>query len=177
MPRRSPRELRATVPDGRSEGAASTLLISACPGPPACAAVHTYLFVDGLDVVARSDSRMAGLDPGRLLRPGGPLCPTDMPCNVDVAAQEQPEPGPDRLTIRVRLRGEAVIWSDLKYPGLDGRVIEEVRFRLEQYLGEVERAYAALTDQLDPAHTRGRSRRASCRLSRSGTAEVRPPQA
>lgn len=165
------------MPDGRSEGAASTLLISACPGPPACAAVHTYLFVDGLDVVARSDSRMAGLDPGRLLRPGGPLCPTDMPCNVDVAAQEQPEPGPDRLTIRVRLRGEAVIWSDLKYPGLDGRVIEEVRFRLEQYLGEVERAYAALTDQLDPAHTRGRSRRASCRLSRSGTAEVRPPQA
>jgi hypothetical protein len=139
--------------------------------------VHTYLFVDGLDVVARSDRRMAGLDPGRLLRPGGPLCPTDMPCNVDVAAQEQPEPGPDRLTIRVRLRGEAVIWSDLKYPGLDGRVIEEVRFRLEQYLGEVERAYAALTDQLDPAHTRGRSRRASCRLSRSGTAEVRPPQA
>jgi hypothetical protein len=30
--------------------------------------VHTYLFVDGLDVVARSDSRMAGLDPRRLLR-------------------------------------------------------------------------------------------------------------
>ncbi|MDF6042260.1 hypothetical protein LRD69_08795 [Streptomyces sp. JH14] len=37
-----------------------------------------------------------------------------------------------------------VIWSDLMYPGLDGRVIEEVRFHLEQYLGEIERAYAAL---------------------------------
>ncbi|MEY2244513.1 hypothetical protein AB8A21_16600 [Streptomyces sp. BF23-18] len=126
----------------------STLLISACPGPPACAAVHPYLFVDGLDVVARSDSRMAGLDPRRLLRPGGPLYPTDKPRTVEVAAQEQPEPGPGRLTIRVRLRGEMVIWSDLMYPGLEGRVVEEVRFRLEQYLGEVERAYAALKDQL-----------------------------
>ncbi|UUU24623.1 hypothetical protein [Streptomyces sp. DSM 40750] len=63
---------------------------------------------------------------------------------MDVATQEQPEPGPDRLTIRVRLRGQTVVWSDLTYPGLDGRPIEEVRFRLEQYLGEVERAYAAL---------------------------------
>jgi hypothetical protein len=87
---------------------------------------------------------MAGLDPRRLLRPGGPLYPTDMPCTVDVATQEQPESGPDRLAIRVRLRGETVVWSDLMYPGLDGRPIEEVRFRLEQYLGEVERAYAAL---------------------------------
>jgi hypothetical protein len=70
-----------------------------------------------------------------------------MPCKVDVAAQERPEPGPDRLTIRVRLRGETVIWTDLMYPGLDGKPIEEVRFRLNQYLGEVERAYAALKDQ------------------------------
>ncbi|MFF3711048.1 hypothetical protein [Streptomyces phaeochromogenes] len=63
-----------------------------------------------------------------------------------VATQEQPAPEPDRLTIRVRLRGDTVIWSDLAYPGPDGRPIEEVRFRLEQYLGEVERAYAALKD-------------------------------
>ncbi|WP_307706237.1 hypothetical protein [Streptomyces sp. V1I6] len=66
---------------------------------------------------------------------------------MDVAAQEQPEPGPDRLTIRVKLRGETVVWSDLMYPGPDGRPIEEVRFRLAPYLGEVERAYAALRDQ------------------------------
>lgn len=134
--------------DGQSDGAVSTLLISACPGPASCAAVHTYLFVDGLDVVARSDSRMVGLGPRQLLRPGGPLYPTDMPCKVDLAAQEQPEPGPDRLTIRVRLRGEMVIWSDLMYPGLDGRPVEEARFHLQQYLGEVERAYAALKDHL-----------------------------
>lgn len=138
--------MRAAAPEGQSDGAVSTLLISACPGPPACTAVHTYLFVDGLDVITRSDSRMAGLDPSRLLRPGGPLYPTDMPCTVDVAAQEHPEPGPDRLTIRVRLRGETVIWSDLMYPGPDDRPIEEVRFRLKQYLGEVERAFAALKD-------------------------------
>ncbi|MET7696805.1 hypothetical protein [Streptomyces sp. NPDC005485] len=122
----------------------STLLISACPGPPTCAAVHTYLFVDGLDVVARSDSRMVGLDPSRLLRPGGPLYPTDTPGTVDVASQEQSDPEPGGLTVRVRLRGETVIWSGLMYPGPDGRPIEEVHFRLEQYLGEVERAYAAL---------------------------------
>ncbi|MFE1879657.1 hypothetical protein [Streptomyces diastatochromogenes] len=126
----------------------STLLISVCPGPPACAAVHTYLFVDGLDVVARSDSRMAGLDPRGLLRPGGPLYPADMPSTVAVASQEQPEPGPDRVTIQVRLRSETVIWSALMYPGHDGRAIEEVRFRLDQYLGEVERAYTALKDPL-----------------------------
>ena len=134
--------------DGQSDDAVSTLLISVCPGPPTCAAVHTYLFVDGLDVVTRSDSRMAGLDPRRLLRPGGPLYPTDMPRTVDVATQEQPEPGPGRLTIRVRLRGETVIWSDLMFPGLDGKPIEEIRFRLEQYLGEVERSYAVLKDGL-----------------------------
>ncbi|MFF3657806.1 hypothetical protein [Streptomyces olivochromogenes] len=123
--------------------------------------MHTYLFVDGLDVVARSDSRMAGLDPRRLLRPGGPLCPTDMPCTVEVAAQELPEPGPDRLTIRIRLRGEMVIWSDLAYPGLDGKVVEEARFRLEQYLGEVERAYARLKDQpvIPPGPADARDRR------------------
>lgn len=134
------------MPDRQGDGAVSTLLISVCPGPPACAAVHTYLFVDGLDVVARSDSRMAGLGPRRLLRPGGPLYPTEGPCKVDVAAQEQPEPGPDRLTIRIRLRGETVIWSDLMYSGLDGKPIEEVHFPLKQYLGEVERAYAAFKD-------------------------------
>ncbi|WP_319054314.1 hypothetical protein [Streptomyces europaeiscabiei] len=130
----------------------SSLLVSACPGSPTCTAVHTYLFVDGLDVITRSDSRMVGLGPRRLLRPGGPLYPTDMPCTVDVATLKQPEAGPeaepepepDRLTIRVRLRGETVIWSDLAYPGFDGRPVEEVRFRLEQYLGEIERAYAAL---------------------------------
>ncbi|MEV6378624.1 hypothetical protein AB0M31_04300 [Streptomyces sp. NPDC051773] len=71
-----------------------------------------------------------------------------MPRTVDVATQEQPEPGPDRLTIRVGLRGETVIWSDLMYPGPDGRPIEEVCFHLEQYLGEVERAYAALKGHL-----------------------------
>ncbi|MGJ5805101.1 hypothetical protein ACSCB1_39295 [Streptomyces europaeiscabiei] len=128
----------------------SSLLVSACPGSPTCTAVHTYLFVDGLDVITRSDSRMVGLGPRRLLRPGGPLYPTDMPCTVDVATLKQPEAGPeaepepDRLTIRVRLRGETVIWSDLAYPGFDGRPVEEVRFGLEQYLGEIERAYAAL---------------------------------
>jgi hypothetical protein len=29
------------------------------------------------------------------------------------------------------------------YPGADGSPVEQVRFRLEQYVGEVERAYAA----------------------------------
>ncbi|WKD37104.1 hypothetical protein KO717_06425 [Streptomyces xanthophaeus] len=120
------------------------MFISACPGPPVCAAVHTYLFVDGLDVVARSDSGMAGLGPGRLLRPGGPLHPTDMPRSAAVAAGEPHEPGSPLLTIQIRLRGETVIWSDLMYAGRDGTTVDEVRFGLEQYLGEIERAYAAL---------------------------------
>lgn len=146
MPRRSPRALRATAPDRQSDSRKSTLLISACPGQPVCAAVHTYLFVDGLDVVARSDSRTAGLDPRQLLRPGGPLYPADTPRSAAVATGEPPESEPDRLTIEVRLRGETVIWSDLMYAGRDDTTVEEVRFDLEQYLGEIERAYAALKD-------------------------------
>ncbi|MEV6679527.1 hypothetical protein AB0N09_22120 [Streptomyces erythrochromogenes] len=143
MPRRSPRRLRAGAPAGPGD-AVSTLLIGTCPGPPACTAVHTYLFVDGLDVITRSDRRMAGLAPGRLLRPGGPLHPTDAPRTVAVAAEVGPDPGPDRLTVRVRLRGETVVWSDLMYPGADNMVVDEVRFRLDQYLGEIERARTAL---------------------------------
>ncbi|MEU9863686.1 hypothetical protein AB0D99_22705 [Streptomyces sp. NPDC047971] len=129
----------------------STLLISACPGPPVCAAVHTHLFVDGLDLIARSDAGMAGLQPGRLLRPGGPLYPADMPRAVDLAAQVRPEPGPRGLTVTIRLRGKTVVWSDLMYPGGDGRPVEEVRFHLEQYLGEVERAYTAALALTVPA--------------------------
>ncbi|KOU16577.1 MULTISPECIES: hypothetical protein [unclassified Streptomyces] len=63
---------------------------------------------------------------------------------MDVAAEEGPDPGPDRLTVRVRLRGETVVWSDLMFPGAKGMVVEEVRFRLDQYLGEIERARTAL---------------------------------
>ncbi|MFJ9943981.1 hypothetical protein [Streptomyces erythrochromogenes] len=105
--------------------------------------MHTHLFADGLDVITRSDSRMAGLAPGLLLRPAGPLHPTDTARTVDVAAEEGHDPGPDRLTLRVRLRGETVVWSDLMYPGADDMVVEEVRFRLDQYLGEIERARTA----------------------------------
>ncbi|MFJ6782136.1 hypothetical protein [Streptomyces yangpuensis] len=140
MPRRSPRKLRADAP-GSPRDAVSTLLVGTCPGPPACTAVHTYLFVDGLDVITRSDSRMAGLAPGLLLRPGGPLHPTDAPRTVDVAAEEPAGPATDRLAVRVRLRGGTVLWSGLMY---DGAVVEEVRFRLDQYLAEIRRAYAAL---------------------------------
>ncbi|MFJ7778164.1 hypothetical protein [Streptomyces yangpuensis] len=143
MPRRPPRALRTRVSGGRSD-AFSTLLVGACPGPPACGALHTYLFVDGLDVITRSDSRMAGLAPGLLLRPGGPLHPTDAPRTVDVAAEEPAGPATDRLAVRVRLRGGTVLWSGLMYPGADGAVVEEVRFRPDQYLGEIRRAYAAL---------------------------------
>lgn len=146
MPRRSPRELRAAALREHDDGGVSTLLVGTCPGPPVCSAVHTYLFVDGLDVIARSDSRTAGLHPRRLLRPGGPLCPTDMPRTVEIARQRSGT-GHDRLTMRVRLRGETVLWTDLMYPGLDGRPVQEVRFRLDQYLGEVGRAYAALPDE------------------------------
>lgn len=121
----------------------SSLLVGWCPGPPVCGALHTYLFVDGLDLVARSDSRMVGLDPRRLLRPGGPLHPADRPRTVDVATQERPVPGPDRLAIHIRLRGETVTWSEPAYPGPDGGPVEEVHFHLKQYLGEIARAYAA----------------------------------
>ncbi|QFR02807.1 hypothetical protein F9278_25780 [Streptomyces phaeolivaceus] len=99
-------------------------------------------------MITRGDSGMVGLGPERLLRPGGPLCPTDMPRTVEVATRARPEPGPtpesDTLTVRIRLRGGTVIWSGLAYPGPDGGPVEEARFDLAQYLGEIGRAYAAL---------------------------------
>ncbi|MFE6039614.1 hypothetical protein [Streptomyces sp. NPDC056452] len=113
------------------------MLIGTCPGPPACTAVHTYLFVDGLDVIGRSDSRAVGLGPDILLRPGGPLYPADAARSVGVASSQ----GHTTLHIRVRLRGATVVWSELTYPGLDDGVIEEVCFDLEQYVGEIARAY------------------------------------
>jgi hypothetical protein len=128
MPRRSPHVLRTALPDLRSRDSTSTLFVSSCPGPRACSAVHTYLFVDGLDVITRGDSRVLGPHPRQLLRPGGPLYPTDAARRVRVASLDPSEPDAGGLDIRVRLQGETVIWSDLMYPGRQSRVAEEVRF-------------------------------------------------
>ncbi|MER5894798.1 hypothetical protein [Streptomyces sp. NPDC001876] len=152
MPRRSPGVLRAGPPDRQTRSRTSTLLIGACPGPPVCTAVHTYLFVDGLEVIGRSDSRAVGLRPDELLRPGGPLYPAEAARSVGVASS-QGHPGSEpTLHIRVRLRGATVLWSELMYPGRDEGVIEEVCFDLEQYVGEIERAYGlCATDPAGPS--------------------------
>ncbi|WP_329208937.1 hypothetical protein OG257_18945 [Streptomyces sp. NBC_00683] len=114
--------------------------------------MHTYLFVDGLDVIGRSDSGAVGLRPDTLLRPGGPLYPADAARSVGVASsQGHSGSDPATLHIRVRLRGATVVWSELMYPGLDDGVIEEVCFDLEQYVGEIERAYGlCATDPAGP---------------------------
>ncbi|WP_245401420.1 hypothetical protein [Nocardia albiluteola] len=117
------------------------MLISACPGPPICNAVHTYLFVDGLDFIARSNSGAGGGHPSQLLRPGGPLYPTEQGRTVQVTEQDEASSGSSGVEVRVKLRGQTVIWSDLMYPGADDRVVEEVRFNLSQYLAEIERGY------------------------------------
>ncbi|MEU3793043.1 hypothetical protein AB0F07_25105 [Streptomyces fructofermentans] len=161
MPRRPARGIRGGAPGSRSR-AISSLLIGVCPGPPACSGAHTQLFVDGLDLVARSRSGAAGLCPCRLLRPGGPLHPSDAPRTVRVASPPplappfggRPDTGPDHgcggepggLDITVRLRGELVVWADLMFPDDSGRVVEEVRFRLGPYLGEIGRVYARWKD-------------------------------
>ncbi|WP_286158026.1 hypothetical protein [Streptomyces sp. CB03911] len=131
--------MRAGRTDRQGHGAVSTLLVTACPGPPVCSAVHTYLHVDGLDLIGRSHHGATGDHPDRLLRPGGPLHPLDQARTVDVTSQEH-GPGAASVRIRVRLRGATVIWGDLMYPGGDGRVVEEVRFDLAGYLAEIERA-------------------------------------
>ncbi|WP_405137582.1 hypothetical protein [Nocardia sp. NBC_01388] len=119
----------------------STLLISVCSGPSMCSAVHTYLFVDGLDFIARSNSGAVGGHPSRLLRPGGPLYPTEHARIAQVTEQDEASSGSSGVEVRVKLRGQTVIWSDLTYPGADDRVVEEVRFDLSQYLAEIERGY------------------------------------
>ncbi|WP_199823267.1 hypothetical protein [Streptomyces sp. NRRL WC-3742] len=110
----------------------SSLLVGVCPGLPNCSIVHTYLFVDGLDVITRSNAYAVGAPPGLLLRPGGPLYPLEQARVVELAAG---------VEVRIRLRGRAVVWGDLMYPGEEAGVVEEVRFDLAQYLTEIERGY------------------------------------
>ncbi|WP_225448506.1 hypothetical protein [Streptacidiphilus sp. P02-A3a] len=74
--------------------------------------------MDGLDMVARSDSRVVGLHPRQLLRPGGPLYPTDNARRVRVASLDPTEPDAGGLDIGVR-------------------------FRLGHYIAEIERAYSS----------------------------------
>lgn len=159
MPRRAPGALRRPGPGGVRGGTVntgrtvSTLMISTCPGPPGCSAPHSYVFVDGLDMISRSDSRMLGLPPRLLLRPGGPLHPADFPRTVGVATYEDPlpedgpgdEPGPEELRIRVHLRGQTVVWTGLMYPGLEDGPTEEARFGLGQYFAEIHRARACMS--------------------------------
>ncbi|MGW4696516.1 hypothetical protein ACWEO1_29535 [Kitasatospora cineracea] len=159
MPRRPPRALRTADadrpggpgspggpggPGGSGHGPVSTLLVGVCPGPPRCSAVHTHLFVDGLDLIARSNAAAVGAPPAVLLRPGGPLWPGDRARTVNVAEQRRGAVGEPEVEVRVGLRGRgrAVVWSGLTYPGADGGVVEEVRFDLRQYLAELERAHA-----------------------------------
>ncbi|SEM74962.1 hypothetical protein SAMN05414137_1523 [Streptacidiphilus jiangxiensis] len=51
------------------------------------------------------------------------------------------DPSAGGLVVRVRLRGQIVVWTDLMYPDLQGKLVDEVRFDLRQYLGEIERAF------------------------------------
>ncbi|WP_328718184.1 hypothetical protein OHT52_01110 [Streptomyces sp. NBC_00247] len=117
--------------------------------------MHTHLFVDGLDMIARSHSGAVGLHPRRLLRPGGPLYPADAIRDVNVASVVPSEPSAGGLVVRMRLHGETVVWTDLMYPDLQGRLVDEVRFDLRQYLGEIERACREWEDADDEASLPG----------------------
>ncbi len=64
------------------------------------------------------------------------------------------DPDAGGLVVRVRLQGETVVWTDLLYPDLQGRLVGEVRFDLRQYLGEIERAYGEWEDADDEASVR-----------------------
>ena len=107
-----------------------------------CDTVHTYLFVDGLDLIARTYNGATGCHPTQLLRPGGPLYPTDQARSVDVATYGQGFNTVSVVGFRILLRRQTVIWRDLMYPGAEDRSIAEVRFDLPQYLAEIERGYS-----------------------------------
>jgi len=96
--------------DQLGRGSVSVLLISVCPGPRLCSAVHTYLFIDVLDLITRSFDGAAGGCPSQLLRPGGLLHPTDQARTVDVAAQDSANGSPE-VYVQVRLRGQTVTRS------------------------------------------------------------------
>ncbi|MFH8760322.1 hypothetical protein [Streptomyces atroolivaceus] len=117
--------------------------------------MHTYFFVDGLDMIARSHSGAVGLHPRRLLRPSGPLYPADAIRDVNVASVVPSEPSAGGLVVRMRLQGETVVWTNLMYPDLQGGLVDEVRFGLRQYLGEIERAYREWEDADDEASLPG----------------------
>ncbi|MFJ1755045.1 hypothetical protein [Kitasatospora sp. NPDC088134] len=128
--------MRAATADRTTPGTASTLLLGACPGPPACTALHSYLFVDGLDLITRTNATALGAPPAELLRPGGPLHPADRPRTVRVTVADAAA----EVRFQLRLRSRTVTWSDLAYPDADGHLVEEVRFDLPRYLAELEHA-------------------------------------
>ncbi|MFJ3091455.1 hypothetical protein [Streptomyces sp. NPDC086838] len=63
------------------------------------------------------------------------------------------------VVVRVRLRGQTVVWSELQYPDVQGRLVDEVRFDLGQYLGEIERAYREWVTADGQADSTGDDRR------------------
>lgn len=135
MPRRSPGALRAE-PAHSTADHLSSLRITACPGPPACDGWHTLLHIDGTELIAATNPELRGLDPDRLLRPGGPLYPADYPLDAGIAYLSDSCGVPEchGLTVRIRLRSDRVTWSGLFYQDFDGRLIEQVRFDLGDYL-------------------------------------------
>src|SRR5581483_435695 len=71
MPRRSPGALRAD-PAHSTADRLSSLRIIVCPGPPSYDGRHTQLHIDGTELIAATNPELRGLDPDRVLRPGGP---------------------------------------------------------------------------------------------------------
>src|SRR5581483_10020572 len=135
MPRRSPGALRAD-PAHSTANRLSSLRITVCPCPPSCDGRHTQLHIDGTELIAATNPELRGLDPDRVLRPGGPLYPADHPHHAGLAYLPDScgMPKSHGLTVRIRLRGYRVTWSGLFYQDFDGRLIEQVQFDLGDYL-------------------------------------------
>jgi hypothetical protein len=135
MPRKSPHALRAEPPRSPTRQFGN-LRITVCPGPPLCAGFHSQIYVDGTEIVAATDPMLRGLDPDALLRPGGPLYPADYERHAGIAYLPDSCGIPEchGMTIRIRLTRDAVIWSGLCYQDFDGKLVEQVRFDLGDYL-------------------------------------------
>ena len=101
-----------------------------------CTGFHGQIYIDGTEIIAATNPELRGLDPDTLLRPGGPLYPADYERHAGIAYLSGGCGVPEchGMTVRIRLAGDAVIWSGMFYQDFDGKLVEQVRFDLGDYL-------------------------------------------
>ncbi|MFF2147957.1 hypothetical protein [Kitasatospora sp. NPDC058190] len=106
------------------------------------AAVECRPIVDGRDILAEVFEEGPGEDPRYLLGPKSLLHATDTPREVRVAVAGCAEACCGAVYVTIRHDGQHVVWSGWRNPLAEEVGLPELRFDVDQYEAEVDRAAA-----------------------------------